>query len=98
MTVTATLAPQAVYDALRNVIDPELGLDIVTLGLVYDVAIVGDAVRVTFSPTTPGCPMEGPIRGGVVAAVSAIAGVGRIDVDLVWDPPWHPRMVAEGAL
>lgn len=98
MTAPARLDTHAVYDALRGVIDPELGLDIVTLGLVYDVSIEGDVVRVTFSLTTPGCPMEGVIRGGVVAAVSALPGVGGVEPNLVWEPRWNPGMVAEGAL
>lgn len=98
MSATAAVDREVVYEALRGVIDPEIGLDIVTLGLVYDVTIDGDAVRVTFSLTTPGCPMGTVIQGGILKAVSAVSGVAHVEPDLVWEPRWHPGMVEEGAL
>ncbi|HET8657062.1 MAG TPA: metal-sulfur cluster assembly factor [Longimicrobiaceae bacterium] len=86
-----------VWEALSTVIDPEIGLDIVTLGLVYEVELIENAVRVTFSLTTPGCPMEEAITNGILNALSAVPGVENVLPNLVWEPRWHPGMVQEGA-
>lgn len=87
-----------IYEALRGVIDPEIGLDIVTLGLVYEVERGPDAVRVVYTLTTPGCPMERVITHGIVSAVARVPGVTAVDAQLVFTPRWNPGMAEEGAL
>ena len=87
----------AVWSALRTVIDPELGLDVVTLGLIYDVEIDDDVAQVTHTLTTPGCPMEAIIGNGIRDAVLGVEGIVGIDRKLVWDPAWHAGMIARDA-
>ena len=84
-----------VLDALRQVIDPELGCNLVDLGLIYEVKIEGDRVQVTMTVTTPGCPMHESLRLGVQNALLALEGVTAAEVELVFDPPWHPSMMTE---
>ena len=84
-----------VLDALRQVLDPELGMNIVDLGLIYDIAITGSTVRVAMTLTSAGCPMGESIRGGAEIALLNMSGVTEAQVELVFDPPWHPGMVSE---
>lgn len=89
----------ATWQALSTVIDPEVGLDIVTMGLVYDVTVdAGDVVHVTHTLTTPGCPMEAIISQGMRDAIGTVRAVSGAELHLVWDPAWHPGMIAPGAL
>ena len=88
-----------VLGALEPVIDPELGLSVVDLGLVYDVAISPEgAVHVTYTATTPGCPVTEILAYGISRAVSALEGVTAVSTELVWEPPWDPARIAPEAL
>ena len=87
----ATLDDEAIREALREVEDPEAGMNIVDLGLVYGIEVADAAVRVEMTMTTAACPMADMITGQVRDAVAAIVPPGTaVDVDLVWDPPWTP--------
>lgn len=78
-----------IYGALEQVIDPELGIDIVNLGLVYDVDLDGDGTaKVTMTLTSMGCPLAPVIVDQVTAALSDIPEVKQTEVDIVWSPPW----------
>jgi metal-sulfur cluster biosynthetic enzyme len=87
----------AIWTALSTVIDPEIGRDIVTLGLVYDVQVEGETACITYTLTTPGCPMERAITNGVRQAVSDVEGITRADTHIVWEPQWHPGMISSDA-
>ena len=92
---TTQLNEQVILDALRQVIDPEIGCNLVDLGLIYNIAIHGTTVKVTMTLTTPGCPMHESLCQGVQMAVLNLEGVDDSEVELVWDPPWHPSMMTE---
>lgn len=84
----------ALWEALSGVIDPEIGLNIVDLGLIYDLAISEDGqVRVAMTVTTPGCPMIHSLTFGVETALLAVHGVMGVTVDMVMEPPWSPSMI-----
>jgi metal-sulfur cluster biosynthetic enzyme len=93
MTDSSDLAA-AVRDALRTVIDPELGHNIVELGFVYDIAIDGDVAHITMTATTPGCPAAGFLKEGVAASALTVPGIGAAEVTMTFDPPWQPAMIA----
>lgn len=97
MEETVTLDELTVYDALGDVIDPEVGLDIVTMGLVYGVMIDDGVVTIRYTLTTPGCPMEAHLTNGIVGRVAALEGVRDVVPELVWEPQWNPGMIEEGA-
>jgi len=94
---SAEVTPEAVWDALRVVEDPELGMDVVDLGLVYDVAITGDTVSVTYSLTSMGCPAGAQIEQDIRDVVGSMAGVGEVTTELTFDPPWSPERMSDDA-
>ena len=86
---------KAIRSALRTVKDPELNLDLVVLGLIYDIAIAEDgAVKVVMSLTSPGCPVAGQILDDAKTAVLGVDGVDKADVQLTFDPPWTPERIS----
>ena len=89
---------QTVREALREVIDPELGFNIVDAGLIYDVAINEAGIAtITMTTTTKGCPATNYLREGAHEAAQSVAGVQGVDVRLTHDPPWTPDMMSEFA-
>ena len=93
--IVTHLNEQTVREALRQVIDPELDCNIVDLGLIYGIQILGTKVSVAMTLTTPGCPMHESIAMGVQSAILNLDSVEEVEVDLVWDPPWTPAKMSE---
>lgn len=86
-----------IREMLKEVYDPELGVNIVDLGLVFDIRDLGDQIYVQMTLTTPGCPMHDTIVGGVKYVIEDQLGVAVVDVDLVWEPRWSPEMMSPEA-
>jgi metal-sulfur cluster biosynthetic enzyme len=86
-----------VNDALANVIDPELGLDFVELGLIYEVEVDGGHVHVTFTLTSPGCPIGPQVTDQIREFVGELDGVQQVDATMTFSPPWTPDMMSEDA-
>jgi metal-sulfur cluster biosynthetic enzyme len=88
---------EEVEDALSNVIDPELGLDFVELGLIYGVDIDGPGVHVTFTLTTPACPIGPQVSEQIEEFVGELDGVESVTSSMVFQPPWSPDKMSEDA-
>jgi metal-sulfur cluster biosynthetic enzyme len=86
-----------VVEALRGVEDPELGMDIVELGLLYDVEVEGQRVKVIHTLTSMGCPVGPMIQENVDQIVRALPEVEDVEVELTWDPPWSPEKMSDDA-
>lgn len=84
----------AVRDALREVDDPEAGMNIVDLGLVYDIRTAGDRIEIDMTMTTPACPVTEMLVDEARAAIEAIAPGATVQVNLVWEPIWSPSMMS----
>jgi metal-sulfur cluster biosynthetic enzyme len=96
-TSDETLTEEDVYEALEEVIDPELGLDFVSLGLVYDVNIEGSEVYVTFTLTTPACPIGPQVSEQMKEFVGDLPGVDAVHPKMVFDPAWSPELMTDDA-
>jgi metal-sulfur cluster biosynthetic enzyme len=96
-----TLVPMATVDdvteALRDVIDPELGLDFVELGLIYDVEVDNGTVRVTYTLTSPGCPIGPQVSEQIEEFVGELDGVEDVQPTMTFSPPWTPDLMSEDA-
>ena len=97
MSTTAEISEANVYEAMRQVFDPEIPVSVVDLGLIYDVKIIDDWVGVKMTLTTPGCGMGGAIANQVREKVLGVEGVHECDVRIVWDPQWNPSMMSDDA-
>lgn len=97
MSPVVELTPARVAAALERVIDPELGIDIVDLGLVYGVEVEDGAVHIDLGVTTPACPFSRQLAEDAAAAVLAVPGVDTADVTLCFDPPWSAEMLSDRA-
>ena len=87
-----------VREALRDVIDPELGINVVDLGLVYEVQVQDGNVSVAMTMTTPACPLGETLSEQAEATIRQnVPGVKSVTIDLVWDPPWRPSMMSDAA-
>ena len=86
-----------VMDALRDVIDPELGLDFVELGLIYDVTIDNGTVSVVYTLTTPGCPIGPQVSEQIDEFVSDLEDVNEVQSTLTFEPPWSPERMSDDA-
>lgn len=93
------ITKEAIFIGLKTIIDPELRINIVDLGLIYDVAIDQEKgkVDITMTLTTPGCPLSFVFEEWIPKAVKKIAGVKKVKINLVWEPPWDPEKLTDDA-
>jgi metal-sulfur cluster biosynthetic enzyme len=96
-TAGASALRERVLEALSEVIDPELGLDVVALGLVYGVDVDAGRVQVRVTMTTPACPLGEQIVRDAQERIAACEGVAEAHVELVWEPPWSPSRMSPSA-
>lgn len=97
MTLTSAQLIDEVRRALRVVIDPELGYNVVDLGFIYGVVVEEGVARITMTATTPGCPAVVFLKRGIAAAAATVPGVTTTEVTVTFDPPWMPSMMSSDA-
>ena len=88
---------EEVLEVLRQVEDPELGMDIVDLGLLYDVEVEGSKVKITYSLTSMGCPAGPLIAGDIERTAREVEGVEEVEMELTFEPPWTPDKMSDDA-
>ncbi len=86
-----------VFEAVKEIIDPEVGINIVDMGLIYGVDIEADTVNITMTLTSPGCPAGGQLINGTQHVTQQLDGVEEVNVNVVWTPRWTPEMMTEEA-
>ena len=91
------LTEEVVLEQIKQVIDPDVGLNIVDMGLIYGVDINDDIVDITMTLTSPGCPAAPQLLNGSQTVVQQLDGVEEVNVNVVWTPPWDPEMMSEEA-
>jgi metal-sulfur cluster biosynthetic enzyme len=92
-----SLTQQDIFEALRVVEDPELGMDVVDLGLIYDAIVDGGNVKVIYSLTSMGCPAGQQIQEQIRDVTASIEGVEEVTTELTFTPPWSPDMMSDDA-
>ncbi len=97
MTETVKITKSLVEEALSKCIDPELGIDIVSLGLIYDIRIEPQIITITMTLTTPGCPLVPYFRQQIVDKVTLATKIPKVDIVLSFDPPWTPDKISASA-
>lgn len=88
---------QKIYEALKSVHDPELGISVVDLGLIYGVEVIDGSAFIKMTMTSPFCPVAGMITEGVKNSVESIEGVARCEIEITFDPPWTPEKMSDEA-
>ena len=86
-----------IIDEIKKIYDPELPVNIYELGLIYDIKVDGDSVKVKMTLTTPNCPVAESLPKEVKNSIMQVDGIEKVDLDLVWDPPWDKSMMSESA-
>ena len=95
MAETNTVSIEEIQEALRDVFDPEIPVNVLDLGLIYDIQLNGNQVYIQMTLTAPGCGMGPYIAQNAEWRIAEIEGIDEVEVDMVFDPPWTPEMITE---
>ena len=88
---------EAIIEALCDIYDPEIPVNIYDLGLIYHIELSDRDIAIAMTLTAPGCPVAGSLPGEIAEQVASVSGVGKVEVSLVWDPPWTPDCMSDDA-